>query len=391
MPIIPTKCFEKIAGLKKPIRCIQGGSSAGKTYSILLWLIYYCLNDKRSVWVSIVAESIPVLKKGAEKDFFEILKANDWYYERHHNKTDRTYKIGNSTIEFFGADDASKLRGARRDILFINEANNVSFESYNQLSMRTKRFTFLDWNPTSVFWANDELIGQDNCDFLIVNYKDNDFLEQKIINDIESWKLKGETSEYWANYWKTYGLGELGVQSGAIYTDWNVIATLPKDAELVGSGMDFGYSNDPSALVSFYRYNGEIIIDEKIYQKGLLNSQLNNLIKSTDAQYQVIYADSAEPKTIAELRSYGLVVLPVVKGKDSISYGIQLIQENKFSVTARSVNLIKELQNYTWQKDKDGKSLNIPIDNFNHALDALRYFFLMKMGRNRRTFGLKWK
>jgi phage terminase large subunit len=166
---------------------------------------------------------------------------------------------------------------------------------------------------------------------------------------------------------------------------------LPENAQLLGSGLDFGFSQDPTSLISVYRYNGEIIVDEKIYQKGLLNSQIANLIKTTDSKDAVIYADSAEPKSIAELRAYGLTVLPVVKGKDSINYGISLMQEHQFKVTSRSTNLIKELQNYTWAKDREGNSLNVPIDNWNHAIDALRYFFLMKMGNKKTTFALKWK
>ncbi|MBC5836785.1 PBSX family phage terminase large subunit [Flavobacterium muglaense] len=387
--IIPTTTFNKIATLKQPIRVIQGGTSAGKTFSILLYLIYYGL--KKDLLISIVAESVPVLKRGAYKDFQDILILLDLYDETNHNKTDRTIKVGKSTFEFFGADDSTKLRGSRRDILFLNEANNITFEAFSELNVRTKLFTFLDYNPTSPFYAHTELIGNDNVDFLIVTYKDNEFLNEKIIDEIESWLVKSETSDYYKNRWKVMGLGQLGIQSGAIYNDWSEIDSLPENAELLGSGLDFGFSNDPSALVSVYRYNGEIIIDEKIYQKGLLNSQLASLIKSSDAKNAIIYADSAEPKSIAELKHYGLTVLPVIKGKDSINYGIQLIQEQPFKVTSRSINLIKELQNYVWAKDKDGNQLSIPIDTYNHILDGLRYFFLMKFSKKSTHFNLKWK
>ena len=387
--ITPTTAFNKIATLKQPIRIIQGGTSAGKTFSILLYLIYYGL--KKELLISIVAESVPVLKRGAYKDFQDILISLDLYDEANHNKTDRTIKVGKSTFEFFSADDSSKLRGSRRDVLFLNEANNVSFEAFSELNVRTKQFTFLDFNPSAPFYAHTDLIGSDGVDFLILNYKDNEFLNEKIIKEIESWELKAETSEYYKNRWKVMGLGQLGVQSGAIYNDWSEIDSLPVNAELLGSGLDFGFSNDPSALVSVYRYNGEIILDEIIYQKGLLNSQLAALIKTSDSKNAIIYADSAEPKTIAELKYYGLTVIPVIKGKDSINYGIQLVQEENFKVTSRSINLIKELQNYTWSKDKDGNSLSIPIDSFNHALDALRYFFLMKFSKRTTHFNLKWK
>ena len=389
MPITPTTCFNKIAALTKPLRIIQGGTSGGKTFSILLYLIYFSL--KRELTISIVAESVPVLKRGAYKDFISILKSLDLYNEKNHNLTDRKYQLGKSMFEFFGADNPDGLRGGRRNITFINEANNVSFDAFQELNVRTKDFTFLDFNPTAPFWATTELIGQENVDHLIVNYKDNEFLEQKIIDEIESWEIKGATSEYYANRFKVMGLGLMAQQSGAIFTDWKEIDELPPDAQLLGSGLDFGFTQDPTSLISVYRYNGELIVDEKLYQKGLLNSQIANLVKQSDSKNAVIYADSAEPKSIAELKAYGLTVMPVVKGKDSINYGISLIQENPFKVTSRSINLIKELQNYTFAKDRDGNSLNVPIDNWNHALDALRYFFLMKMGNKKTTFALKWK
>lgn len=387
--LTPTTAFTKIAKLTQPIRVIQGGTSAGKTYSILQYLIIYSL--KRKLHISIVAESIPVLKRGAYKDFIDIITKMGLYDESKHNKTDRLYQLNDTIFEFFSADDHSKLRGSRRDILFINEANNISFEAFQELNIRTKLFTFLDYNPTAPFWANNELVNKEGVDFLIVTFKDNEFLDEKIRLEIKSWEQKAQKSDYWANRWKVMGLGQLGIQSGAIYNDWKEIESLPENAELIGSGLDFGFSNDPTSLISVYRYDGEIIVDEVIYQKGLLNSQLASLIKQSQAKFGIIYADSAEPKSIAELKSYGLNVLPVVKGKDSINYGIQLIQQQPFKVTSRSLNLIKELQNYVWLKDKEGKEVGIPIDTYNHALDALRYLFLMKFSKKSNHFGLKWR
>lgn len=389
--ITPTTAFTKIAKLSQPIRVVQGGTSAGKTYSILQYLILLSLNKKNNFLISIVAESIPVLKRGAYKDFQDILIQMGIYTESNHNKTDRTYTHNNCTFEFFSADDSTKLRGSRRDILFINEANNISFEAYQELNVRTRKFTFLDYNPSAPFYAHTELIDKDGVDFLVLTYKDNEFLDNKIVQEIESWEAKSSASDYWANRWKVMGLGQLGLQSGAIITDWKEIDSVPKNAELLGSGLDFGFTNDPSALVSVYRYNGEIIVDEVLYQKGLLNSQLASIIKSSNSKNAIIYADSAEPKSIAELKYYGLVVLPVMKGKDSINYGLQLIQEQSLRVTSRSTNLIKELQNYTWMKDKEGYSTSIPIDTYNHIIDALRYFFLMKFSKKSTHFNLKWK
>jgi len=390
MPITPTTCFNKIAELNKPVRIIQGGTSAGKTFSILQYLILYATN--KELHISIVGENVPALKRGAYKDFINILKQSGSYDEANHNLTDRKYTLNKSTFEFFGADSPDSLRGGRRDILFINECNNVSFEAYQELSIRTRLFTFLDYNPTAPFWATQELIGQDNADHVVVTFKDNEFLEQKIIDEIEGWQKKAETSEYYKNRWRVMGLGLMGKQEGAIITEWSEIDFLPPDAQLIASGLDWGYSQDPTSLISLYRFDGELIVDEKIYQKGLLNSQISTMVKATDASDGIIYADSAEPKSIAELKGYGITVLPVVKGKDSINYGLSLIQEQPIKVTTRSANLIKELQNYTWAKDKNGVPLNVPVDAFNHAIDALRYIFLMKFGKRKTNSGIKkWK
>lgn len=390
MSITPTSCFNKIGAMIKPIRIIQGGSSAGKTYSILIYLIYYAL--KRNVLISVVAESVPVLKRGAYKDFIDIIQKLNLYDENKHNKTDRIYQLNGSTFEFFGAEDSDKLRGARRDVLFINECNNVSFDAFQELNIRTKKFTFLDYNPTASFWVHSELLSNpDEVDFVIVNYKDNEFLDSKIKKEIESWELKAETSEYWANRWKVMGLGELGIQQGSVFKDWKVIDELPINAELLGSGLDFGFSTDPTALISVYRYDGQIILHEIICEKELLNKQIIDKIRYSDAIRSVIYADSAEPRTIAELKAAGLNVQPVVKGRDSINFGIQLIQKQQVQITASSTNLIKEFENYVWAKDREGNTLSYPIDDYNHAIDATRYFFLMKMGGGSSHFSLKWR
>ncbi|MEW5675555.1 terminase large subunit [Flavobacterium enshiense] len=388
--IIPTTCFNKIGVMTKPLRIVQGGSSAGKTYSILLYLIYYAL--KRNVQISIVAESVPVLKRGAYLDFLKILKELNLYEEVKHNKTDRLYQLNDSTFEFFGADDSDKLRGARRDILFINECNNVSFDAFQELNVRTRLFTFLDYNPTASFWVHTEILtNPEGCDFTIVTYKDNEFLDAKIRKEIESWEIKAETSDYWANRWKVMGLGELGIQQGSVFKDWKIIDELPINAELLGSGIDFGFSTDPTALISVYRYDGQIILNEVIYEKELLNKQIVDRIRNSDAIHKIIYADSAEPRTIAELKAHGLNVQPVIKGKDSINYGIQLMQQQPLQITASSTNLIKEFENYVWARDREGNTLSYPIDDYNHAIDATRYFFLMKMGNRSKHFSLTWK
>lgn len=387
--MITTEAFTKVAGLKAPVRLVCGGTSAGKTYSIIQYLILYSL--KRELTINVVALTSRMLEMGAYKIFINMLKEMGYYESNNHNLTQKTYKLNKTTFNFFTAENPDTLIGIRGDITFLNEANKIPFESYTQLESRTDLFTICDWNPASFFWADEYLIGTENVDFIRLTYRDNNQLSQKIIDGIERWEVLGKTSKYFANKWLVYGLGMLGKQEGSIYTDWTEIDFLPADAQLLGSGLDFGFSNDECAMCSVYRYNGEIIVDEVIYKKGLLNSQLASLIKGSNAKNGVIYADSAEPKSIAELKYYGLAVLPVVKGKDSINYGIQLVQEQPFKVTSRSLNLLKELQNYTWKTDKEGNSLNVPIDTYNHLLDALRYFFLMKFSKRKTKSALRWK
>jgi len=369
---IVTTAIKKLYALKKRKRVIQGGTSAGKTFGILPILIDKALRQP-NLEISVVSESIPHLRRGALKDFLKIMLMTGRYKDYQFNKSTLKYTFSNgSYIEFFSIDQEDKLRGARRNVLYVNEANNVYFESYNQLAIRTSGDIWIDFNPTNSFWAHTELVGQEDVDYITLTYKDNEALPDTIIKDIEAAKVKAESSSYWSNWWNVYGLGQIGSLEGACIPDWKEINTLPEDARLLCLGMDFGYINDPTTLVALYKYNNSYIFDEIIYKKGLLNSDISNLLKSNEIK-EMIYADSAEPKSIAELSSYGHLVLPVKKGKDSIVYGINLINQNEIYITSRSHNLIHELQNYIWMKDREGVKLNKPIDAFNHCIDAARY------------------
>jgi phage terminase large subunit len=294
------------------------------------------------------------------------------------NKSNLTYTFSNNSfIEFFSADMPDKLRGARRDILFINECNNVTFESYQQLSIRTKKFIYLDFNPTNEFWVHTELKDDDNSDFIILTYKDNEALDPAIVKEIERAKIKAETSSYWANWWSVYGLGEIGSLEGVIFTNWKQIDTIPEDAKLIGTGLDFGYTNDPTAIIEVYKWNDKRIINEICYQTQLSNAQIARFITNR----LPVYCDSAEPKSIDELKKNGLLAIGVTKGADSINFGIQIMQNQEYLVTKNSTNLINELRKYSWDKDKrTGSQTNKPIDNFNHAIDALRYHEMENIG-----------
>lgn len=371
-----TTAIRKILSLKKRVKIIQGGTSAGKTYGILPILI-----DKatkiQGIEISVVAETIPHLRRGALKDFLKIMKETSRFFEERFNKSLLRYEFANgSVIEFFSADDSSKLRGARRDILYINECNNVTFDAYNELSIRTRKEVYLDFNPANEFWVHKELKDEPDSDFLILTYKDNEALDQSIIDQIEKNRDKAKTSSYWANWWKVYGEGQLGMLEGVVFSNWKQIDTIPNEAKLVGIGLDFGYTNDPTAIIEIYVYNQQRIVNEIKYQTGLLNSDIAKILPKN----VIVYADSSEPKSIDDIRRYGITIKGVTKGKDSINYGIDVMQRQEYLVTSNSSNLIKELRSYIWDTDKQGKRLNKPIDYFNHGIDALRYHEMETLG-----------
>ena len=371
-----TTAIRKILNLKKRIKIIQGGTSAGKTFGIIPVLIDKAARHE-GLEISIVAETIPHLRRGALRDFLKIMKWTGRFFEDRFNKSLLRYEFANgSVIEFFSADDSSKLRGARRDILYINECNNVTFDSYNELAIRTRKEVYLDFNPANEFWVHTELKDEPDSDFLILTYKDNEALDQSIIEQIEKNKEKAKTSSYWANWWKVYGEGQLGMLEGVVFSNWKQIDTIPSEAKLLGIGLDFGYTNDPTAIIEIYNYNGQRIVNELVYQTGLLNSEIAKLLP----KHVPVYADSSEPKSIDEIKRFGVIIKGVTKGKDSINYGIDVIQRNEYLVTANSGNLIKELRSYIWDTDKQGKRLNKPIDFNNHAIDAFRYHEMETLG-----------
>jgi phage terminase large subunit len=268
-------------------------------------------------------------------------------------------------MEFFSADQPDKLRGARRDRCFINEANNISLDAFDQLEVRTKEFIFIDWNPTNEFWFyTDVETKRTDAERIILTYKDNEALSDEIIASIEQrMERKG--------WWQVYGLGQLGEVEGKIYKDWQIIDDIPHEARLERYGLDFGYTNDPSAIVAIYSYNGGYILDEITYQKGLSNKQIADIFENNDKA--LVVGDSAEPKSLDEIKSYGINIIPCVKGRDSVQQGIQYVQHQRVSMTKRSVNVIKEYRNYLWMTDKDGKILNVPDHLYSHSMDAIRY------------------
>lgn len=373
-----TTAIDKIRKIKSRKKIIQGGTSAGKTMAILAILIDKAARTPNTE-ISIVSESIPHLRRGCIKDFLKIMKETGRFNEASFNKTYLKYEFANgSYIEFFSADDDSKMRGARRNILYINEANNVSFESYVQLAIRTSGDIYLDFNPVARFWAHTEIEIEDDSELLIINYQDNEGLSQSIVDMLEQNRIKALTSSYWENWCRVYLDGQIGNLEGAVFPLWNEVDRIPEEAKLIGYGLDFGFTNDPSVLVAVYKMDDNIYVDEVIYQKGLSNSDLASLAKDNGVAGE-IYADAAEPKSISELRRYGLRILPAQKGKDSINFGISILHEYNIYITSRSHNTKDELGKYTWKKDGEGRYMNVPIDTFNHSIDALRYLAIMKL------------
>lgn len=353
-------------GMNHRIRAIQGGTSASKTVSIVLFLIALAQSDKTPTLTSIVSESFPHLRRGAMRDFLQIMKEHNYYNDKLWDRTNYAYTFETgSIIEFFSADQPGKVRGPRRDRLFINEANNVPYETFDQLEVRTKDFIFLDWNPTNEFWYYDLVANRTDVDHVILTYKDNEALSKEIIDSIEQRKNR-------KGWWQVYGEGLLGEVEGKIYKGWEVIDELPRFARLERRGLDFGYSNDPSSVVDIYYHDGGYIWDEVLFTKGLSNKRIADSIIAQETQCLVV-ADSAEPKSIDEIKSYGVNIVGADKGKDSVSQGIQLIQDQKIAVTKRSINIIKEYRNYLWKTDKDDKILNVPEHEFSHSMDAGRY------------------
>jgi phage terminase large subunit len=380
--LIRTTAIRKILRLRNRIKIIQGGTSAGKTFGILPILISKAA--KRPLMeISVVAESIPHLRRGALKDFLSMMKSGFRYVDKRFNKSLLRYDFDNgSYIEFFSADDSSKLRGARRDILYINECNNIEFEAYNELAIRTKREIYLDFNPANEFWVHTELKNEPDTDFVVLTYKDNEALDKGIVREIEKNRLKGLTSSYWANWWNVYGLGEMGSLQGVVFSNWKQIDTIPTEARLLGYGVDFGYTADPTSIVEVYNYNGQRILNEICYQTGLVNTEIAKKLQKNI----IAYADSAEPKSVEEIRRTGQLIKGVTKGLDSVNFGIQIMQSQEYLVTSQSTNLIKELRSYCWDKDRSGKQINKPIANYNHAIDAVRYHEMESLGKGK-NFG----
>lgn len=368
-----TSAYYEIEKLKKRVKVIQGGSSAGKTIAILLLLIDYATRHPNKL-ISVAGVNMPHLKRGAKRDLRNILTENSYwdYYKIVENKAESTFTFFNGTVIEFLALDEGKARGARRDVLFVNEANLIDYETFNQLEIRTKEIVYIDFNPTSEFWAHTELVGQrDDVDFIIVTYKQNEALDEAIVQALERRKHN-------KNWWRVYGEGQIGELEGLVYSGWTGIDKVPDSAELIGYGLDFGYTNDPTAIVAVYKHEGGYLLNEICYKTGLFNKDIAEIIKQHNLQSVMGVGDSSEPKSIAEISSEGINLIGATKtsqdkGKTYNQWAISKIQEMKIYYTNSSINLRKEYLGYMWSTDRTGKNLNIPQDGNDHLLDAAKY------------------
>lgn len=371
------RTYYDVKGSKKRIVVNQGGTRSGKTYSILQLLIEWAfLNKNMGYTISVCRKTYPALRTSAMRDFINILKSENMYDESKHNMSSAEYHLFGNLVEFISVDQPQKIRGRKRHILFINEANELSWEDFFQLNIRTTYKVVVDYNPSDEYhWIYDNLLPRDDVDFFKTTYLDNPFLTELEVLEIE--RLK-ETDSY---YWQVYGLGERGQSPSVIFTS-SEYDNIPDGANLLGYGLDFGFSNSPTALVACYLYQDMLFFEELIYQTGLTNSDLAAKMKELSIpRTQRIVADSAEPKSIEELHRMGFNIHPCFKGKDAINLGIDIMKRYKLRAHKGSLNLIKEFRNYKWQQDKNGKILNEPVKMFDHLMDACRYLVLDRLSR----------
>lgn len=368
--------FRHLENFDKRILIEQGGTRSGKTYNILLWIVYgYALKHTDKI-ITIARKTYPALRTSAMRDFIDILKKVELYNEGFHNKSSSEYILNNNLIEFISLDQPTKVRGRKRDLLFINEANELNWEDWQQLVFRTKGQIIIDYNPSDEFhWIYEKVKTRDDADFFITTYRDNPFLEDSIIKEIE--RLK-ETDP---NYWRIYGEGQIGKSQSVIF-DFAMCDRIPESATLLSYGMDFGYSVDPTTLMAVYRFDDKLYIQEYIYRTQMTNRDIHNeLLRLKIGRRDEIYGDSAEPKTIDELHRMGWNIRPATKGRDSVNIGIDMLKRYKLHITKDSLNTIKEFRNYKWREDKNGVALGQPVDAFNHTIDAVRYAAYNKLSR----------
>ena len=370
-----TVTFENLLESKSRVTQHIGGTRSGKTYAIIQFLIVQALQTPQTI--TIVRRTIPSLKRTVIKDFTDILKGLDIWNENDFNISDRIYRLGDSSVQFINSDDPEKLRGLKSDILFIDEASEIDEESYFQLSIRTSGKIILAYNPTisPYHWLRTMV----DCERFTTNYKDNIYLPEEMVKAIEELEIKNP------KYWKIYGKGEFAPNDKAIF---NFDTCGEFDADFVGFGIDFGFSNDPTALVAVYRSGDRLYLEELLYEKGLVTKDIADKLRALDiSKSEEIWADSAEPRLIEELYRSGFNIKPVTKGKDSIKFGISVMQNFTIFINNKSQNLINEMYAYQYASDKYGYVTDTPEGGLDHLIDAARYCCMMKLSQKAQKKG----
>jgi phage terminase large subunit len=374
----PTALYRANLDAKEDVIVNQGGTSSGKTWSILQCLFTHAYEEPGSV-ITVAGQDLPNLKAGAIRDAGDIVNNSPVIKAllESHNKSEHTYYFKNgSLIEFKSYADEQDAKSGKRDYLFVNEANGVKPAVYEQLNLRTKKKTYIDYNPNEEFWVHEKIIGSKGALLIISDHRQNQYVPQKVRDKIEA--LKDQDIELW----KVYARGLTGKIEGLILRNYNIVESIPIEASLIADGMDFGFTNDPTTFLQVFKLNGELWIDELIYETNLTNPDIcNKLGELCISKTEEIIADSAEPKSIQEILNHGYNIIGAEKGPDSIRQSLNNLRRWKLNITTRSTGLRKELKTYKW-KVKDGKSLNVPVDFNNHSIDAIRYVVLNKMGHN---------
>ncbi len=367
--------FRNMEAYNKGFRYIvnKGSTRSSKTYSILQTLLWIAENSETGRTISIVSESLPHLKRGCIRDFKTMLMDEDKWEAKNWNATDKIYRIKDSVIEFFSADNPSKVHGPSRDILYLNECINIDYETYRQMAIRTTVSIFLDCNPSFEFWLDEKILTQSQSILIHSTYRDNEHLTQAQIEEIESNRSD-------SGWWQVYGEGLTGSRQGVVINNWDIVTDMPQTYKKRWIGIDFGFTNDPTAIIDIRLHQGELWIDELLYAKGYDNMMIAQLLLTMNIPPQTaIIADSAEPKSIKEIASQGWRVEPATKGKDSINSSISTLNRYKKHITQGSLNVLNEYRNYRWKTDEFGRATNIPIDRYNHSIDAQRYVCINKL------------
>ena len=369
-----TNVFHKAFKSETRITCLQGGTRSSKTYSLCQLFIVKALRETGKVF-TICRKTLPALKGTAYRDVLELLKELGLYSEEYHNKSELSYSLNGNLLEFISVDQPQKIRGRKRNYLWLNEANEFTYEDYQQLILRTTEKVYLDYNPSDPYsWIYEKVLTRDDCTFFKSTYKANPFLDKDTIAEIE--RLKDLDPDYW----QVYGLGEIGSIQTMIFRKFDLVDEV--QGRLVGYGLDFGFTNSPSALVAVYQSDDNLYIKEMLYEKRLTNTDLANKLKEfkIDRQSEIV-ADSAEPKSIEEVYRSGFNIKPAKKGA-GIHLGIDIMRRYKLHITKDSLNAIKEFRSYKWATDKNGDVLNTPVKINDHLIDATRYLCLNKLSVN---------